>query len=98
MTYQRSIHLRSKLRSVLECCYKEIGFTSFKDVLKTVEKPYMILAGDFDELLAVSKISRRKRWLVVVYKEGKKDGFIITAYITSDIKWLLKRKMIWIKK
>ena len=22
MTYQRSIHLRSKLRSVLECCYK----------------------------------------------------------------------------
>jgi len=24
MTYQRSIHLRSKLRSVLECCYKVI--------------------------------------------------------------------------
>ena len=24
MTYQRSIHLRSKLRSVLECCYKPI--------------------------------------------------------------------------
>ena len=25
MTYQRSIHLRSKLRSVLECCYKQNG-------------------------------------------------------------------------
>lgn len=78
--------------------HKEISFTSFKDVLKVVEKPDMVLTGDFDELLAVSKVSRRKQWLVVVYKEGKKDGFIITAYVTSDIKWLLKRKIIWIKK
>jgi len=34
MTYQRSIHLRSKLRSVLECCYKynvsEEGRRSYK--------------------------------------------------------------------
>jgi len=66
--------------------------------LGVVEKPDMVLLGDCDELLAVSKISRRKQWLVVVYKEDKNDGFVITAYVTSDIKWLLKRKVKWIKK
>jgi len=30
MTYQRSIHLRSKLRSVLECCYKKTAFYLIK--------------------------------------------------------------------
>lgn len=78
--------------------HKEINFTNFKNVLGVVEKPDMVLVGDSDELLAVSKISRRKQWFVVVYKEGKDDGFVITAYVTSDIKWLLKRKVKWIKK
>lgn len=78
--------------------HKEISLTNFKDVLGVIEKPNMVLAGDFDELLAVLEISRRKQWFVVVYKEGKKDGFIITAYVTTDVKWLLKRKIIWIRK
>lgn len=37
----------------------------------------------------------KKAWLVVVYKEEIADGFVITAYITTDIKWLFNRKIIW---
>lgn len=38
-------------------------------------------------------------WFVVVYKEvNKDDGFIITSYLTTDMKWLLKREMIWNKE
>jgi len=57
----------------------------------------MILEGDADELLAVKK-TRKKMWFVVVYKEiNQKDGFILTAYITTDEKWLFKRKVLWNK-
>lgn len=39
------------------------------------------------------------KWFVVVYKEvNKTDGFIVTAYFTSDIKWLLKKEIIWEKQ
>lgn len=75
----------------------EIGSLGTERVLQTVEDPDVILKGDLDELLAARKV-RKKLWLVVVYKEAKDDGFVITSYVTTDIKWLLKRKIIWNKK
>lgn len=67
-------------------------------VLDVIENPDKILKGDKDELLAVKKKSRRKTWFVVIHKEiDNTDGFILTAYITSDSRWLFKRKVLWNK-
>lgn len=65
-------------------------------VLATVKNPDYILKGRAGELLAVSAISK-KRYLVVVYKEEISDGFIITAFETTDTRWLFKKEKIWSK-
>lgn len=67
-----------------------------KQVLKTVKDPSYILAGKAGELLAVSGPSKRV-YLVVVYKETGEDGFIITAFETTDTTWLFKKEIIWSK-
>lgn len=37
-------------------------------------------------------------WIVVVYKEmSKTDGFVITAYMTTDSRWLFQREIVWSK-
>lgn len=66
------------------------------DVLETVANPTWLFEGDEDELWAVKLISKRKAFLVI-YKELKdrNDGFIITAFLTTKISKLLKRKIIW---
>ena len=66
------------------------------DVLETVTNPTWVLQGDEDELWAVKLISKRKAFLVI-YKELKEqnDGFIITAFITTKIRKLHKRRIIW---
>jgi hypothetical protein len=67
-------------------------------VLQTIEHPDVILKGDVGELLAVRKMTGKKSWIVVAYKEvTRQDGFILTAYITTDAKWLFKREIIWNK-
>jgi len=63
-------------------------------VLKTVKNPDYIFKGKTAELLAVSKLSARV-YIVVVYRENKPDGFIITAYDTTDVRWLFKKELIW---
>lgn len=65
-------------------------------VLSTVKNPDFILKGQVQELLAVSKLSASV-YIVVVYKETKPDGFIITAYDTTDVRWLFKKELIWSK-
>ncbi len=67
------------------------------EVLDTVEVPDLIISGISGELLSLKKIN--KKYLAVIYRETDKDGFIITAFWTSDLKQLLKkRKIIWSKK
>ena len=66
------------------------------EVLETVANPLKILAGEADELLAIREAVLGKN-LVVVYKELKNDGFIITAFITSKTKSLNRRIKIWPK-
>lgn len=65
-------------------------------VLTTVKNPNYIFKGYTKELLAVSPISKRSH-LVVIYKETETDGFIITAYETTDTIWLFKKELIWSK-
>lgn len=79
--------------------HREIDVTDFTTVMDTIENPDLILKGNKGELLAVKRRGRRKEWFVVVYKElSKKDGFVLTAYITTNSHWLLKREIIWNKQ
>ncbi|MCK9377895.1 MAG: hypothetical protein M0P73_17350 [Syntrophobacterales bacterium] len=64
------------------------------EVLETVAKPDRVLAGGEGELLAVRELFPG-RHLVAVYREVADDGFIITAFITSKIKALQRRKQLW---
>ncbi len=64
------------------------------EVLETVENPSRILEGKSGELLAVRNISSDKH-LVVIYTEIERDGFIITAFITSKTKSLDRRVLVW---
>ena len=66
------------------------------EVLEAIKNPDCILKGNTEELLAVTKISKRF-YLVVVYRETGDDGFIITAYETTETIWLFKKEMIWSK-
>lgn len=67
-----------------------------KQVLNTVKDPDYILKGRASELLAVIGATK-KVYLVVVYKEAGDDGFIITAYETTNTTWLFKKEIIWNK-
>lgn len=88
LTEERLIHIISS--------HKEVLRKDKSRVLNAVEKPDFILQGDVGEILAIKKISGKSLWLVVVYKEvNRKDGFILTAYFTSDNRWLFKRKILW---
>ena len=69
----------------------------FYDVLESISNPDYIYKGQNEELLAVKEILPLKS-LVVIYKEtNKKDGFVITAFITKRKKQLEKRELLWQK-
>jgi len=67
------------------------------EVLETLANPSRILRGGAGELLALREISRKK-FLVVVYQESEDDGFVITAFVTSRIRSLNRRKQLWPEK
>lgn len=78
--------------------HKEIEVLDFSLILEIVEKPDLVLKGYKDELLAVKKKSGKTEWIVVAYKESDTtDGFILTAYLTTNDRWLFKRKEVWSK-
>lgn len=64
-----------------------------KEVLETVRDPDVITYGWIDELIAIKKFGDQD--LAVVYKE--KDGFIITAFVTSSRGYFEKRGIVWNK-
>lgn len=77
----------------------EINPDDFSIVMKVVSNPDFILTGGRGELLAIKKTSGKKVWIVVPYKEvSQQDGFVVTAYKTTDIHWLLQREVIWSKE
>lgn len=86
LTFERWYHISES--------HRELTGLTF-EVLETVNRPDVIVKGLTEELLALRKIN--KKYLVSIYKEiNKKDGFIITAFYTSDLNSLLKkRKIIW---
>ncbi len=67
-------------------------------VLETINEPEEIIEGDEDELIAFKRFNNK--YLVVIYREvNDKDGFVITAFLTSEIERIRKdRKIKWKKK
>lgn len=66
-------------------------------VLESVENPDYIVQGWTDELIALKHYDRTsisEKHMVVVYKEDK-EGFIITAFMTSKKDTILRRGIIW---
>jgi hypothetical protein len=64
----------------------------YDTVLDAVEDPDLILPGYRGALIAVKGLARRR----YLYKElSKKDGFVITAYVTSKV---TMRPVIWRRK
>ena len=65
--------------------------------LETVLDPDLVLSGDFGESLAVRlypKTPLTRKHLVVVYKEAAdNDGFVLTAYFTTEPS--RRRKVVW---
>ena len=67
----------------------------YDDVLITVEDPILFCVVMVGALVAVRSLGRRK-FLGVIYRElSRKDGFIITAYFTTQIS---RRLILWRKK
>ncbi len=67
----------------------------YHDVLETIRGPDAVYDGDTGELLAVS--SRYvPRQLVVVYREiSRADGFVITAFFTTRLRPIERRRLAW---
>ncbi|MGC8787378.1 MAG: hypothetical protein ACP5Q1_08140 [Anaerolineae bacterium] len=64
----------------------------YDDVLETIENPDLVLRGYRNSLIAVRGYGH-KRYLMVVYRErSADDGFVITAYFTSEVD---RKKAIW---
>ena len=67
-------------------------------ILKTIENPDFIIAGDFGELIATRLFEKtpvtNDKYLTVVYKETSfLDGFILTAYFSRSIN--KTRRILW---
>jgi len=67
------------------------------DVLDAIEEPDIIVKGKRSELISAAEF--KGKHLIVIYKETtKQDGFVITAFITSDIERIKKKGVIWKKQ
>lgn len=94
-----SIRLMEERWKHIVTTHQEFSLSSVSKIMNVVSDPDFILKGGEGELLAVRKVSRKKLWIVVPYRElSNEDGFILTAYFTSDLTWLLKKEIIWNKR
>jgi len=66
-------------------------------LMQTISDPDAVMEGDFGELLAVRLFDETpltKKFLVAAYREvSESDGFVITAFFTSEPAG--RRKTIW---
>ena len=93
-----TVRLTSERWQHIITSHLEIDSEDHKSVMDTIKEPDIIFKGDQGELLAVKKRSGKKVWIVVPYKEiNKEDGFVLTAYLTTDSSWLFQKEIIWNK-
>lgn len=69
-------------------------------VFEALESPDIIVSGIKNEFIAVKyyiKTSISEKHVVVIYKDEEKDGFFITAFMTSKPEKVIKKGVIWKK-
>lgn len=67
----------------------------YHDVLEAIRAPDAVYEGDGGELLAISK-RFLPRYLVVAYRElSWTDGFVITAFFTTRVGQIERRRLVW---
>ena len=67
----------------------------YYEVLSAIDEPDKIVQGALDEQIAIKKLESGK-YICVIYKEiTRKDGFVITAFITSKVKQIERRQLLW---
>lgn len=67
-------------------------------VIETLEDPGYIVSGRRGEKIALKyyrQTSVSEKYVVAVYKEEEEDGFLITAFMTSEEKRILQRGIVW---
>ena len=67
------------------------------EILQTINAPEVVQKGDAGSLLAIRSFHKtpvsENKYLVVAYKEpSESDGFVLTAYYSSELK---RRMIIW---
>lgn len=71
----------------------------FHDVLETINDPNYLVAGRKGEFLAIKfykKTHMGPKHLICCHREKNREGFVITAFMTSKINNILKRrKILW---
>ncbi len=69
-------------------------------IMETVSSPDCIVEGLKGELLALKyydETNITQKYCVVVYREDKEEGFIITAFLTSRPGTIKRRGVVWAK-
>ena len=65
------------------------------EILETVESPEVIYRGATGECIALREIEKDK-CIIAIYRElSKKDGFIITAFLTRKKQQFERRIKLW---
>ena len=70
-------------------------------IIETVSDPDYIVHGWTDELIALKHYSKTvisEKFVIVVYKESANNGFVITAFMTSEPERIIRRGVIWQKQ
>ena len=70
-------------------------------VVETVEDPDYIVAGRKGEVIALrhyETTSISEKSVVAVYRELTDDGFLITAFMTSQPETILRKGVLWRKR
>lgn len=67
-------------------------------LMETLYEPDVVVCGRMGELFAIRYYKQLGNHLIVVYKESKEDGFIITAFRARDIRPYLRKDMVWKKQ
>lgn len=67
----------------------------YYEVLETISAPTATYEGKADEFIAYKEIKPGKFLLVIYKEEGNKDGFIITSFLSRNIKRIKRRTQLW---
>lgn len=69
-----------------------------QELLETIYAPDFITKGTEHEFYACKKYKHLGNYLVVIYKEEERDGFVITAFRVRNIKPYMRKEIVWKKQ